>query len=379
MKISQIQWVADRGWSPEKPGKLGDAAQLVMVFGHRSVLSNLQLLNEVEQAYPKAHLLGCSTAGEICDVEVWDKSLVVTAIQFEHTEIVGHSVQISDTADGFQAGEHLAQKLSPDGLSHVFVLSDGLNVNGSELVRGLVKHLPETVTITGGLSGDGAHFEQTLVMWNAAPKEGVIVAIGLYGDRLTVGCGSGGGWDAFGPERLVTKAKGNVLYQLDGKSALSLYKQYLGEHAAELPGSGLLFPLKLRTDADEMAVVRTILSVDEGNQSMTFAGDVPEGSHVQLMKANFEQLVDGAIVAAKKSLEGFGQQSPELAICISCVGRKLVLKQQIEEEIEGVRDVLGDKAVLTGFYSYGEIAPFKSGVECVLHNQTMTITTLSEA
>lgn len=379
MKISQIQWTADRGWHPEKPGELGDTAQLVMMFGHRSALSNLQLLDEVKQAYPKSQFVGCSTAGEIYGEEVWDDSLVVTAVQFEHTEVMGHSIHISDTESSFHAGELLAHKLTPEGLSHVFVLSDGLKVNGSELVRGLVQNLPETVTITGGLSGDGANFEQTLVMWNAPPKEGDIVVIGLYSDRLTVGCGSWGGWDAFGPERLVTKAEGNVLYQLDGKSALELYKQYLGEHAAELPASGLLFPLRLRTDSDEMAVVRTILAVDESAQSMTFAGDVPEGSHVQLMKANFEQLVEGAMAAAEKSLGGFEQQSPELAICISCVGRKLVLNQRIEEELEGVREVLGDNAVLAGFYSYGEIAPFKSGVECSLHNQTMTITTLAEA
>lgn len=378
MKLAQTQWTADRGWKPENPGELGDTAQLVMMFGHRSALANVPLIDEIKQAYPKAHLLGCSTAGEICDVEVWDDSLVVTAIEFEHTEVIGHSVKISDTVNSLQAGEILAQKLSPEGLTHVFVLSDGLKVNGSELVRGLVKNLPETVTITGGLSGDGADFKQTLVMWNAPPQEGDIVVIGLYSDRLTVGCGSWGGWDAFGPERLITKAEGNVLYQLDGNSALDLYKQYLGEHAAALPASGLLFPLKLRTNTDEMAVVRTILSVDEHTQSMTFAGDVPEGSHVQLMKANFEQLVNGAIEAAQKSLEGFEQQSPQLAICISCVGRKLVLKQRIEEEVEGVREVLGDSAVMTGFYSYGEIAPFKSGVECSLHNQTMTITTLAE-
>lgn len=378
MKLAQIQWTADRGWHPEKPGELGDVAQLVMVFGERSTLGNSQLIDEVKNAYPQAHLLGCSTAGEICDVEVWDNSLVVTAIQFEHTEVVGHSVTVSDSTDSFEAGEALAQKLSPDGLVHVFVLSDGLRVNGSELVRGLVKNLPESVTITGGLSGDGANFEQTLVMWNKPPQEGEIVIIALYGDRLTVGCGSWGGWDSFGPERLVTKAEGNILYQIDGKSALDLYKTYLGEHAKDLPASGLLFPLRLRTNTDEMAVVRTILSVDENSQSMTFAGDIPEGSHVQLMKANFDHLVDGAVEAAKNSLKSFDQQSPELAICISCVGRKLVLKQRIEDEVEGVRDVLGDQAVMTGFYSYGEIAPFKSGVECSLHNQTMTITTFAE-
>lgn len=378
MKLEQTQWTVTQGWTPEQPGALGDTAQLVILFGHRSVLGNTELIDSVKSAYPKSHLLGCSTAGEICDVEVWDDSLVVTAIQFERTEILGHTIHIDDVDSSFHAGEALAQQLKKEDLVHVFVLSDGLQVNGSELVRGLVSQLPENVTITGGLSGDGANFEKTLVMWDKPPQEGDVVILGLYGDHLNVGCGSWGGWDTFGPERLVTKAEGNVLYQLDGKSALELYKQYLGEHAEGLPASGLLFPLSLRNNTEETAVVRTILSIDEADQSMTFAGDLPEGSHVRLMKANYDRLVDGAIEAAENSLKGMGEQSPDLAICISCVGRKLVLKQRVEEEVEGVRDVLGDQTVLTGFYSYGEIAPFQSGVECALHNQTMTITTFSE-
>jgi hypothetical protein len=196
---------------------------------------------------------------------------------------------------------------------------------------------------------------------------------------LRVGYGSLGGWDPFGPERLITRSKGNVLYELDGHSALELYKKYLGEHAQGLPATGLLFPLSLRVKAGETGVVRTILSVNEQEQSMTFAGDVPEGAYARLMKANFDRLIDGAIGAAKTSYQAIGSTSPDLAVLISCVGRKLILKQRIEEEVEGVRDILGERTVLTGFYSYGEISPFAPGAKCELHNQTMTITTFSEA
>ncbi len=232
--------------------------------------------------------------------------------------------------------------------------------------------------MTGGLSGDGTRFEETLVIGDRPPEKEVVAAIGLYGGSIRVGYGSLGGWDPFGPERLITRSDGNVLYELDGKSALELYKKYLGEHAKELPASGLLYPLSLRTRAGEQGVVRTILSVDEKAQAMIFAGDVPEGSYVRLMKANFDRLVDGATGAARTSYQAMGASSPDLAILISCVGRKLVLKQRVEEEVEGVRDVLGERTVLTGFYSYGEISPFTPNAKCELHNQTMTITTLSE-
>jgi hypothetical protein len=378
MQIEQTRWTQGNGWEPTAPGRLSEAAQLVLLFGSTGVLKEQHHLDEIKQAYPNAHLLGCSTSGEIYETQVFDDSLVATAIQFEDTQIQGVRVKLSDGISSFEAGERLAKEFDKERLVHVFVLSDGLNVNGSELVAGLAAHLPSHVAVTGGLSGDGARFQETLVFWDSSPEQDVIAAIGLYGDRLRVGYGSLGGWDSFGPERLITRSKSNVLYDLDGKSALELYKTYLGEHAKGLPATGLLFPLSLRTEDGTTPVVRTILAVSEEEQSMTFAGDMPEGAYARFMKANFDRLVDGATRAAKTSYEAVGSSSPDLAVLISCVGRKLVLKQRIEEEVEGVRDVLGDRTALAGFYSYGEISPFTPGARCELHNQTMTITTFSE-
>jgi len=262
-------------------------------------------------------------------------------------------------------------------LVHVLVLSDGLMVNGSELARGLRENLPEGVAVTGGLAGDGADFKQTLVYANQTACKGVIAAVGFYSDRLKVGYGSLGGWDTFGAERLITRSKGNVLYELDGRPALELYRKYLGEQNTD-PADALLFPLALRMDDEGYGLVRTVLAVNEDEQSMTFAGDMPEGVYARLMKANFDRLVVGAEGAARASDEMLGSVKPELALLISCVGRKLVLKQRIEEEVEGVQEVLGKDAVLAGFYSYGEICPHGAATKCELHNQTMTITTFSE-
>ncbi len=378
MKFEQTRWTEANGWQSGIPGSLGESAQLVLIFGATSILRKQAQFQEIRQAYPKAHILGCSTAGEICGTRVFDDSLVVTVIQFENTQLKGTQIELSEVADSFQAGERLATSLDKAGLAHIFVLSDGLKVNGSELVRGLVEHLPPEVAVTGGLAGDGDRFEQTLTFLDSAPEEGKIAVMGFYGSRLKVGYGSMGGWDPFGLERLITRSKGNVLYELNWQPALELYKKYLDEYAADLPASGLLFPLSLRTKKGETGLVRTILSVNEEEQSMTFAGDVPEGAYARLMKANFERLIDGSAGAAQTSYEAIGSSSPDLAILISCVGRKLILSQRIEEEVESVRDVLGDHTVLTGFYSYGEIAPFMPAVECELHNQTMTITTFLE-
>jgi hypothetical protein len=378
MKIEQKRWTKAKGWEPESPSRLGESAQLVLLFGNTSILKQQRYFDEIKKAYPKAHLFGCSTAGEIYGAQVSDDSLVITAVSFEHTQLKGAKTKITDIEKSFEAGEELAQSLDKEGLTHILVLSDGLKINGSDLVRGLKEHLPENVAVTGGLSGDGGRFEETLVIWDGPPERDTVAILGLYGDRLKVGYGSLGGWDPFGPDRLITRSKGNVLYELDGRSALELYKKYLGEHAKGLPATGLLFPLSLRTKEGETGVVRTILSVNEEDQNMTFAGDVPEGAYVRLMKANFDRLIDGAVGAAKTSYQAIGSSSPDLALLVSCVGRKMVLKQRVEEEVEGVRDVMGYRTVLTGFYSYGEISPIKAGAECKLHNQTMTITTLSE-
>lgn len=378
MNIEQKKWSEEEGWTPGFARKADDTTQLVLLFGSTQLLKEGNFLDEIKRSYPKAYLFGCSTAGEICGTQVTDNTLVITAIHFENTQVKGAQVKLSKSVDSLRAGEILAKSLDDDGLVHVIVLSDGINVNGSDLAKGLTDNLPEGVSITGGLAGDGERFQETLVFRDGNPERDMISGLGLYGDRLKVGYGSLGGWDPFGPERLITLSKGNVLYEMDGKSALELYKKYLGEHAKGLPATGLLFPLSLRTKEGKSSVVRTILSINEEEQSMTFAGDIPEGSYARLMKANFDRLIDGAIGAAKTSYETIGSFSPDLAILISCVGRKMILKQRTEEEVEGVRDILGDKTVLTGFYSYGEICPFTPSTKCELHNQTMTITILSE-
>jgi hypothetical protein len=318
--------------------------------------------------------LSVSTSGNILGEEVLDDCIVASILFFEKTRIKTTLSNILTLESSHEAGLVIGSILNEENLNHVLVFSDGNKVNGSELVKGLNEVL--NVSITGGLAGDDARFEKTVVGLNNTPIEGNIVGIGLYGTHLKVGYGHLGGWDVFGSERLITKSKGNVLYELDGKSALELYKNYLGEKAKELPGSALLFPLGMRVTPGDPLLTRTILSI-QPDGGMVFAGDLPEGSTVQLMKANFEKLIDASASAAEQSLEKLGSES-EFALLISCVGRKLVLGQRIEEEVEAVRDVLGQTPAITGFYSYGEISTVLNTPNCELHNQTMTITVLRE-
>lgn len=376
MVIEQVRWTQAGGWEPHAPGRMCVAPQLVLVFAGETILRSGSPLDDVRHAYPAARILGCSTAGEICDTRVADETFVATAVHFEHARVEGALVPIG--SDSGVAGRQLAAALPTEGLRHAFVLADGLAVNGTEFAHGLRAGLPAHVAVTGGLAGDGNRFQRTTVVMDGECGPGTAAILGFYGERLAVGHGSMGGWGAFGPERMITRSSGRVLYEVDGQPVLALYKKYLGEHASGLPGTGLMFPLVLRTPDGAQGVARSVLGIDEAAQSVTFAGDMPEGAYARLMMASPERLLEGAAGSARAAREGLGAQEPDFALLVSCAGRKLVLEERVEEEVEDVRDVLGTHPVLAGFYSYGEIASLTTGVGLELQNQTLVITTFAE-
>lgn len=381
MKLETFAYVPSKGWSVRPFPQLDSAQTLVIVFGAARYFDDPAPLRELRAAYPASRWIGCSTSGEIHGTMLTDDTLSVAVARFEGSTLESASVSIEKAELSYEAGRELAGKLVREDLRAIFLVSDGLNVNGSELVRGLNTIVSESVVVTGGLAGDGDRFKRTWVLDGGEPRSHRVAAVGLYGKRLRVGHGSKGGWDKFGPARRITRAHANVLHELDGRPALGLYKEYLGERAKELPASALLFPLALSTHpGDPKVLVRTVLSVNERDQTMTFAGDVPEGSLAQLMRANFERLIEGASTAARHTLTSAGElmgQSEVLSIAISCVGRRLILGERTEEEIEAALNELPPGTRQIGFYSYGEISPFASG-GCDLHNQTMTLTTITE-
>lgn len=373
-------------WAPPQPcpRTLPDAdADLVLVFGGPEPMADLQAFETVRALYPAAVLVGASSSGEVLGDRVFDASLVVSALTFEQTAVTVGLVTLIEGEPSHSTGRRLAEALAAAGmgegpLRHVFAFADGVHLNGSGFARGLEAGLPAGVTVTGGLAGDDARFERT-PLWADAPLAAPgAVAVGLHGPSLAVGYGCAGGWDPFGPERLVTRSEGNVLYELDGRSALALYKEYLGPHAAQLPASGLLFPLAVRTGDGGYDLVRSALGIDETDQSITLAGDIPQGAYARFMKTNAERIIDAAHDATRAALAPTGDQPPDLALVVSCVGRRMVLTQRIEEELEEVGAGLPG-VPLAGFYSHGELAPARSGARCELHNQTLTLTTLTEA
>jgi hypothetical protein len=352
-------------------------AQLILCFGGKSELMDSLIYPSLKTKFPQAEIVLCSTAGQISGGLVNDQGATAVCLEFEQTLVRPASVNINNYKDSYQAGLALGSSLPPEDLIYMMILSDGSLVNGSELVKGLNESTGSKIPVTGGLAGDGTEFKSTLVGLNGQASEGMIVAIGFYGSQLQIHHGSQGGWETFGLEKKITRSIGNILYEIEGQNALDLYKKYLGPEAAELPKSALFFPLSITIPGSNQAVVRTILSIDEQNKSMIFAGDVPEGSSVRFMKANFNRLTDAAASAARQTTIN-KQGPPVFALLISCVGRKIVLGPRVEEEVDAVAEAYGKNTILAGFYSYGEISPFNEGGDCQLHNQTMTITSFYE-
>ena len=378
MKLDIYTYDNDQ-WDKPFDTSLDSDNTMVLLFGTAKQELIREPLKELQQFFAKSIFLGASTAGEIMQDELLEESLVVAVMQFKTTGIRKIEKEINSDSNAYNDGADLVKELLDDDLKAIFILSDGLHVNGSQLTQGIASVLPKDIVVTGGLAGDDDRFESTWVVAGKNACSNFVTAVGFYGDDIHMGHGSKGGWDTLGIERIVTRSKDNILYTLDSQPALEIYKRYLGEKAKELPSSGLLFPLQLKdTSEAEESKVRTILAVDEEEQSITFAGDIPEGSYVTLMKANFDRLIDGACKAAESIVLDSYKDEPILSIAISCVGRRLVLKQRVEEELEATLDVLPKETKQIGFYSYGEISPLTSGT-CDLHNQTMTLTTIWES
>ena len=357
-------------------------ANLVLVFGSVKRFSDPKLQGFLKDRYPTAQIIGCTTSGEIDTNGVYDDSLQITAVLWEKTiQRVAH-VKMSGMQNSFETAVGIAKQLKADSLRMVLVLSDGLNVNGSELLQGFQSVLGDT-PIVGGMAGDSAAFVKTLQLFNDTVSDNLVIAVGLYGNNLVTASGALGGWKPYGPPRKITRSEKNVVYEMDGKPALPLYRMYIGEHYAKgLPGTGLKFPFAIIEEGKrDVEKVRTLLAIDQANNSLTFAGNVAEGETVRFCQTTHDRLVEGAGGAAHLvtgNLDAAKTNQPGLALCVSCVGRKLVMADLIADEIKAVRQILGPQTSLAGFYSYGEFCPRPNTTDSVLHNQTMTIGYLTE-
>ncbi len=380
MEISKYLLNKQNKFQLELDTKIESKQVLVLIFSNAEPQQINQLIASVTQQIPHAIIAGCSTSGQISDGQLTDQSILVCVVQLEKSTLRKAVINSHSASASYESGQALAEQLHNEQLKYVLLISKGLNINGSQLAAGIRSKLSHPAVVTGGLAGDDDRFEKTWVVnQDNTCDANAITAVGIYGDEFRVSFSSKGGWEPIGPYRTITDSDENTLIALDGQPALEIYAKYLGKLADELPASGLLFPVAIfdQNNANSHQV-RTILAVNQKKGSIEFAGDMPRGAQVRLMHASFDRLVDGAAHAGQQLIDvapADDQQS--LCLLISCVGRRLVMGQRTEEEIEEVVNCLPELNTHVGFYSYGEITPSSFG-NCELHNQTMTLTLLWE-
>ncbi|MGE0312745.1 MAG: FIST signal transduction protein [Lautropia sp.] len=374
----QGRWQGDGDAVPPLGPDTDHERTLALVFGAAEQLDDPAPIAELRALLPRAKLVGASGAGAVSSMDVLDASATLALVRFEHTDMAVVGEEVAAVDDSRAAGIAIARRLvAREGLSAVYVLADGLLVNGPELVQGLNEILPRGVSLAGGMAGDTVAFQRTWTIVDGVPRQRHVTAVGFYGTRLQMQRGCRGGSVGFGPRRMVTRSAGNVVYELDGAPALQLYKDFLGEHASSLPGGASHFPLSVFRTPQSEAVIRFVLGIDEAAQSITVAGDIPEGSQVQLSRANRSDLLEGALQAASEATAGL-ESGPVLNLVVSCIGRRIVLGEQTEEELETTVEQLPAGSMQAGFYSYGEISA-STDRRCDMHNMTLTMTTLAEA
>mgnify|MGYP003334885106 FL=1 len=350
--------------------------QLLLVFAQKSLLADPAIFKKLRENFTAAQIVSASTAGEIIGEESIEDAVLAIAIKMEKTPFKIVNDNIAAHKNSYDLGLSLAKSLKKDELSYVMILSDGHIVNGSDLLDGIKSHLGEQLPMSGGMAGDGNLFSSTLVGFEGGIKNGNVVLIGFYGEALEVCIDVQRGFNYFGPERIVTKSDKNILYDIDAAKALDLYKKYLGEYVDELPGSALLFPVAILNDNDE-PLVRTILSINEEDGSMVFAGNMPEGVTIRFMRSNLDQLINRAEEASKRVTDCV--DDPDLLLVMNCVGRKIILGERRSEEIKALSKSLKGDTIIAGFYTYGEFSSWeKPEKTCDLHNQTVVVTAIKE-
>ena len=357
----------------KKQNELDSKNTLVFAFYNRKNKKEAEL---IKSRFLNSTVIGCSSAGSILLDCIYENETVVSVLKLEKSTFNKKTYSCSEVDNSVEIGEQIGRDLMGPNIKGIILLTEGLIVNGSKLTTGINNIIKEKIYIGGGMAGDGMAFESTSVLDGDESSCKKIIAVALYGEDLEFISDHDGGWQNFGPTRTVTKSQNNILFEIDGKPALTLYKEFLGEAlSGKLPASALYYPLSI-TGEDGETAVRSILSVNETELSLTFAGDLPEGSSVRLMHSTLARLKEAAKNSSQKVYEKLDKSLNTFILVLSCVGRKVVLGEYTEDELKEVKDKFPNSSI-TGFYSYVEFSIGKE-VPCQLHNQTLTLIGIQE-
>lgn len=359
----------------EKLGRQPDACWLFC-----SPEKNLEfLVKGVYEAAGIRTLIGCTTDGEISTGGFSTGSAVLGGIASDQIgfELV-FAADIRRNSE--QAGRELAKDFS-DSVRYIQLFSDGITGDGSAILRGMASIFARNIPVSGGTSGDAGKFLKTWQFKGDRVLSDAAVAIGFTGD-FKLGTGVRSGWSPIGLPKKVTRAAGNVLYELNGESALNVYERFLGKHAAKLPAVGVEYPLGLigqfeDRDGNDHLLLRATMSVNREERSIRFAGEIPEGALVYLTCGDRTSILDATEKAVHQAIEDLGQATePALVFFYSCMARKALLGLRTKEEIERVQAQFNPAVPILGFYTYGEYCRATCNGPSLLHNETATLSVI---
>ena len=367
-----------QGWHTPLPA-LDSPQTLVLVFSEPDVQRYETAISELQAHYPQSLITGCSALAGIVDHKLMENGLLVSILQFQNTTLAITAVKINNMEDSWRAGQHIAKKLQQADLAGLLLFTDGINANSTELLAGINSVIEQKrVNIAGGIASDKMQFEQTWVLYQGKFYTNLACGIGFYGSSFQLRTYAKDGFKPFGPERKVTRAEKNTLYEIDNMPALQLYREYLGENAKNLPHIALNYPFAVWDNDRENYRVRVPIDIDESTQSIKFIADIPDTSSTQLMYGTFDNLIEGAEEAANDLMSTMSTDRPVFVLAISCAARRLILAEDTAQELEATFNRLPPGSQQLGFYSYGELAQHSPNSCCHLHNETMTLTVIYE-
>ena len=360
-------------------------AHLGLVFASAR-FDHAALLKGVRSVIQEAALLGCSTAGEITSDGPSKRSAVVVTIQSTAmTATTGIGRRLSATPR--QAGEAAAWAATRGKAQNprVFLMfPDGISGNAAEALRGVQMVLGTSFPIVGGSAGDDLLFDRTAQYHHDTVAHDSVVGVLLSG-AVTVGIGARHGWRPLGKPRLVTRALANVVHELDGRAAVSVYQEYFGKGAEELQHESLarmtiIYPLGMPIPGEEEYMLRNVLKVTPQGH-LVYAGEVPEGSAVRLMMGSKAHALAAARRAADQAVRGLGTKPARLALVFGSASRARLFGRGAGAEIRCIQEVVGRDVPIAGFYGYGELAPLSSEQylgQTYYQNETLVVMTLAE-
>ncbi len=373
MQIETTSWSNQSGWAGEIPAAHSRDALAIVTGTAAAAHHPLRPIQQFLTSWKGNAVVGGSAERQFRESGV-DDDLVITVLRFEHVQVRAATADLHGAGGSRQAGRELGVKLARVNVGGVvlFIAPDSPSEQACQsdaLIAGLGEVLPG-VPIVGALACGHADLQPWVVNDSTVVHSGA-VAVALLGDSLRFGYGTASGWQAFGPERKVTRAANAVVIELDRRRPADIYRQFLGEAPANGDLSPQIFPLTLCTE-DEPKTLISVRGVDPTNGSLLLDDRVGEDSVVRLMRASNERLVDAARLAALKASTGYEQ----VAICIGGAGRPHTLRSRADDEAAAIVESLAEGIVLHGLYAAGELAPIAG--RCHRIQQSMTVVAIGE-